>query len=330
MKDFAFAQPRSEQAALELLSPQPGKTVILAGGTDLVGLMKRLIVTPERVVHIGRIDSLRRIDEDTQGNLWVGAAVRLEEWLEDRRLALYPAVSQVIQNISSPQLRNQGTVGGELLHRPRCWYFRSGFGLLADGGRMVAQGDNRYHAILGNQGPSKFVHASRLAPPLISLAARVRVVGPGPKEETFLPLESFYHIPAADAERETVLQANQLVTHVILPAHSGQLSAAYEVRHGVGPEPPLAAAAATLVISDGLVREAKLVLGQVAPVPWVAAAAAASMLSRRFDRQLAEQVSHEAVAAATPLSENQYKIQLAQVALLRALLLAAGIDPGGL
>lgn len=329
MKNFEYAQPRTEVEALEFLSTQPGQVELLAGGTDLVGLMKKMVVTPDRIVNVADVESMRQIDPEPTGGLRVGASVRLDEFLDSGLTDPFPAVKQAIQGINSLQLQAQGTIGGELCRRPTCWYFRDGHGLLAQQGRMVVDGDNRNHAILGNRGPAKFVNASRLAPALISLGAHVRVIGPKPQDEHVIPLEHLYRIPHHEGQRENTLLPNQLLTHVILPPDEGHLSAAYEVRHGEGPDQPLAAAAATLQMVGEIVHQAKIVMGQVAPVPWISQEAARTLEGQLVTRSLAEVAGTEAVAGATPLSDNSYKVQLAQVAVQRAIMLAAGLDTGG-
>jgi xanthine dehydrogenase YagS FAD-binding subunit len=221
-------------------------------------------------------------------------------------------------------------VVGELCRRPACWYFRNGHGLLADGGQRVVQGDNRYHAILGNDGPAKFVSASRLAPALVTLGAHVRVIGPGESDEMLLPVEDLYRTPEREGERETTLMPGQVITHLILPPDTGMLSATYEVRHGMGPDPPLAAAAVTMFVADGLVRRANICLGHVAPVPWTAGAAARRMVGHPVNEHTAREAGLQAVAGATPLSENAYKVQLAAVAVQRAILTAIGQQFGEL
>ena len=183
MKRFEYAQPRSEREAVECLVSGNKQTAVLAGGTDLVGLMKRMVVTPDRVVNIKEIESLQQIESDDDGNVWIGAAVCLDEFVDHALTDPFPSVKQVIQGISSIQWQSQGTLVGELLSRPRCWYFRNGQGLLGDRGRLVVEGDNRYHAILGNRGAAKFVSASRIAPALITLGASVRILGPDPEQE---------------------------------------------------------------------------------------------------------------------------------------------------
>jgi xanthine dehydrogenase YagS FAD-binding subunit len=327
MKDFEYAAPRSEAEALALLSPRRGATEVLAGGTDLIALMQKMIVTPDRVVNIKEISSLRGIEDQGQ-EIVIGAITTLDDVLCHPLMDDFPAVKQAIEGLTSDELRCQSTLGGELCHRPRCWYFRNGHGLLAERGRMVVEGDNRYHAIFGNSGPAKFVNASRVAPALIALGARIRAIGPEADEEQQLPLADFYRTPRDESQRENVLLPNQMITHVIVPT-LGLANATYEVRHGAGPDAPLAAASAALRIEGGMVKEAQVVLGHVAPTPWVSPEAAAAITNRPVDAASAEYAGDAAVSRATPLKDNEYKVQLAKVAVKRAILRAAGIETGG-
>lgn len=328
MKAFEYAAPRSEREALELLSPERGKTEVLAGGTDLVGLMKKMIVTPDRVVSLSRVDSLRTIEADSD-SVRIGAMVTLEDLLDNPISEFYPAVQQAIREIGSLQLQAQSTLGGELCQRPRCWYFRAGRGLLAGRGKEVVEGDSRFHAIFGNAGAAKFVCPSRLAPALVALEARLKVIGPNPGDETLMPLEAFYRTPKSEREREHLLEPNQIVAQVILPHPEGRVSASYEVRHGSGPEYPLAAAASSILTQRGIVAEARIVLGQVAPTPWISREAIDAILGRPINHETAEAAGEAAAGAATPLAHNEYKVQLAKVAVKRSLLLAAGLETGG-
>lgn len=328
MKAFEYASPSEEAGVLALLSPEPGHTEILAGGTDLLPLMQKMIVTPQRVVNIKEVATLRRLEADSQG-VAIGAAVTLAEMLEAPELAPYAAVLEAIRGIAALQLISQMTLGGELCRRPQCWYFRNGHGLLAEAGRRVVEGDNRYHAILGNSGPAKFVHASRLAPALMALDASVRVIGPGAEDEHYLPLADFFRTPRHERERETVLAPNQFLTHVFVPSANGWLNATYEVRHGCGPAAPLAAASAALLLDAGRVVDARVVLGHVAPVPWISHEAVQELIGRPVSAETAERAGRAAVAAATPLSHNAYKVDLAAVAVERAILRAAGLPTGG-
>lgn len=327
MKAFEYAAPRTEAEALELLAEAPGSVEVLAGGTDLMGLMRKMIVTPRRVVYINDIPSLRGIQADSQ-QVTIGAVTTLDDLLAHPNLNQFPAITRAIRGINSPQLQSQGTLGGELCQRPQCWYFRGGHGLV-EAADAVVRGDHRYHAILGNQGPAKFVHASRLAPALIALGARVRIIGPTSDDEQILPLAALYRTPRDAGQRETILAAGQLVTHVIVPREPALANATYEVRQSEGPDYPLAAAAAALRLEGGAVRQASIVMGHVAPVPWVSAAAARALMGQVVSPESARRAGEAAVAEATPLPDNLYKVQLARVAVERAVLLAAGLPHGG-
>jgi xanthine dehydrogenase YagS FAD-binding subunit len=174
------------------------------------------------------------------------------------------------------------------------------------------------------------VSASRIAPALIALGATARVIGPEDADEKFVPVADLFRTPRHEGERETTLRANQLLTHILLPAADGIASGTYEVRHGEGPDYPLAAASAALRMEAGVVAEATIVLGHVAPTPWISAEAASVLRGWRVDAQSAEAAGEAAVALATPLSNNGYKVQLAKVAVKRAILRAAGLETGGL
>jgi xanthine dehydrogenase YagS FAD-binding subunit len=225
------------------------------------------------------------------------------------------------------QLQCQGTLGGEICQRPQCWFYRNGLGLVS---ADVEGGANRYHAILGNQGLAKFVNSSRIAPALISLGAQLRVIGPEEGAEQFIAVEDLFRVPKGEDDRLLALAPGQFVTHVILPPIAGRTCATYEVRHGEGPDYPLAASSVALRMDAfGVVREAKITLGHVAPTPWVAHEAARMLVGHRVDVSRAEMAGAAAVALAIPMSENEYKVQLAKTAVKRAILLAAGLETGG-
>ena len=329
MKAFAYAEPKSESEVLDFLSDAPGEVEIMAGGTDLTGLMKKMIVTPDRVVNIMEVPSLKQIEALPEGGVAIGAAVTLDDVLASPLLLQYPAVQQAISSLGSIQLQSQGTIGGDLCARPRCWYFRSGRGLLGQAGELAAEGDNRHHAIFDNDGPARFVSSSRLAPALIAHQARVRIVGPSPEDEALVELADFFRTPRHEAERETILQRNQFISHIILPANNGWTSAVYEVKHGAGPDYPLVAAAAALEMKGDVVQQAHVVLGQVAPTPWISITAAHAIEGMPVDEATAKAAGIAAIQAATPLKDNEYKIQLAKASVQRAILRAAGLPTGG-
>jgi len=319
MQAFAYASPTSIQEAVKLLADRWGVADVLAGGTDLLDLLKQYIHTPQRVVNIKNIKELGGIQKTAAG-LRIGATVTLAELLANADVrAEYPALVQAAQGVASPQIRNMGTVGGDLCQRPRCWYFRQGFGLLAmkDGRSLVREGDNRYHAIFGNQGPACFVSASSFGPPLIALNARVKLVGPKGARE--LPLEKFFVTPQNEGEREIALRPNEILTEILVPAAAGVRNATYEVRQRETLDWPLVTASVALTMKGTVVASARVVLGHVAPTPWRATAAEKALAGKGLSAAVIEKAAEAAVAGATPLSRNAYKVQLARAAVRRAL-----------
>jgi len=330
MNQFEYAHPESEAEAVALLGEHDAASV-LAAGMDLVPLMQKSLVQPQRVVDISRINSLRGTEPTDEGVV-IGALTTLEEISSSPLLADYPSLSDVVRGVRAIQVQQTGTLGGDLCHLPNCWYFRSGYGLLGmDNGRSLPEvGDNRYHAIFGNAGPAKFVSASRLAPALIAWGAEVRIAGPEPDEAQWLSLAEFYRTPRHDRQGISVLEPGQLITHLRLPSANGCQSATYEVLESEGLDWPLTSAAVTLDIDRGLVRQANIVLGQVAPTPWISYPAADTLIGRPITRETAALAGEAAISEATPLSENGYKVRLAQTTVERALLKATDQLEGGL
>jgi xanthine dehydrogenase YagS FAD-binding subunit len=217
------------------------------------------------------------------------------------------------------------TLGGNLCQRPRCWYFRNGLGLLPkdeSGKDLVDAGDNRYHAILGNDGPAKFVSPSTIVPVLIAYSAKVRFEGPKGKRE--LPLEKFYVLPKTEREREHDLLPNEIVTEIILPPAEGWKVAHYEIRQKAAFDWPLAVAAVALKTDGTHVQTARVVLGHVAPTPWPSPEAEATLKGQSINEETAQKAAEAALLNAKPLSQNAYKVHLARVAVKRAVLKAAG------
>ena len=320
MQAFEYASPSTLQEAFALLASDDAQ--ILAGGTDLISLMKEYIQTPKRVVNIKGIRELGGIRPLHDG-LRLGATVTFDELASGALVrSHYPAIHAAAIGVTSPQIRNMGTVGGDLCQRPRCWYFRNGYGLLAmkDGKSLVPDGENKYHAIFGD-GPAYFVSASSLGPALIALNAKVVIHSArGPRT---VEAEKFFVIPKDDLTREIDLKPDEIVTEILVPSTSAK-NATYEVRQREALDWPLATASVALEMNGATVKEARIVLGHVAPVPWVAEDAATSLAGQHLDAAAAEKAAAAAVAGAHPFSQNGYKVQLAKVAVKRALLAAAG------
>ena len=325
MKAFEYARPETEAEAVEFLGTNAGQTAVLAGGTDLVSLMKAELVTPSRVVDLKRIPSLREVTR-VDGGVQIGSLATLSDLAQHPLLGGYRSLFDVIDGVRAIQVQGSGTIGGDLCHLPNCWYFRGGYGMLAmdKGVSLPEVGDNRYHAIFGNSGPAKFVNASRFAPALIAWGAKVRVIGPKSDQAEWLPLEYFYISPKTSAQGNTMLKPGQLISHVWLPDAANMTSATYEVLQTEGLDWPLASAGVCVDVEGGLVRQASIVMGHVAPVPWLANDAARLLIGQQLNDDTAGMVADAAVAQATPLSMNDYKVQLARTAVKRALLKAVG------
>jgi xanthine dehydrogenase YagS FAD-binding subunit len=324
MQAFEYANPSTVQEAVGLLASSWGEVDVLAGGTDLLSLMKDYIHTPKRVVNIKGIKELGGIQK-TGAGLRIGATVTLDELLDNSAVrSEYPSLVTAARGVSSQQTVNLGTVGGDLCQRPRCWYFRLGFGLLAkdkNGKSLAAEGENRYHAIFGS-GPAYFVSASSLGPALVALGAKVKLVSSSGSRE--LDAEKFFVIPADDASREIALQPNEILTEVIVPSAQGVRNATYEVRQKEALDWPLVTASVALKMTGNRVASASVVLGHVAPIPWPAKKADQALAGKSVTESVAQQAAEAAVSGAKPLTQNGYKVQLARVAVKRALLSAAG------
>jgi len=324
MEAFEYARPKSTQEAVKLLMGAEGEALALAGGTDLISLMKDGVSSPKRLVSLQHLSELKGISFRGQSGLRLGAAVTLEELMESAEVREhYPALVQAAEGVHSPQVRSTGTVGGDLCQRPRCWYYRGGFGLLAvyKGKPLVPEGDNRYHAILGNSGPAYFVSPSSLAPILIALDAKVKLHGPQGARE--ISVQEFFVTPKSDGESEHALHPGEIVTEIQVPNPGDAKMAIYEVRQKEALDWPLAAAAVVLKLNGGSVQSARAVLGHVAPVPWPSPEAEEALKGKAVDEDAAWEAGKAALSKATPLSKNAYKVQLARVAVKRAILRAA-------
>lgn len=324
MEAFEFARPATKEDAVKLLADQWGQSEVLAGGTDLLDRMKDFVSTPKRVVSLQSIKELKGLSHSPSTGLRLGPGVTLEELAQNSVVRReYSALSQAAETIAGPQTRNMGTVGGNLCQRPRCWYYRAGYGLLAQdkGKSLVPDGDNRYHAIFGNSGPAYFVSPSSLAPALIAFDAKVRLLGPDGARE--ISVEKFFVTPQTDQDREQDIKPNEIITDVLVPPARGAKSAFYEVRQKESIDWPLVLAAVSLQMEGKSVKKARVVLGQVAPVPWPSGEAEEALAGKAISESVAAEAGKAAASKATPLSKNRYKVQLASVAVKRAVLRAA-------
>lgn len=321
MQPFEYSSPATLAEAFPLLGSQWSDAQVLAGGTDLISLMKEFVQSPKRVVNVKGIKELGGVSKTAHG-LRIGSAVTFDELASSALVrSEYPSIHEAVMGVSSPQIRNMGTAGGDLCQRPRCWYYRAGYGLLAmkDGKSLVPDGENRYHAIFGG-GPAYFVSASSLGPALAALGASVRLVSASGART--VAVDKFFVTPTDENAREIVLQPNEILTEILVPHATGVKNATYEVRQKDALDWPLAAASVALHMKGDTVDHASIYLGHVAPTPWAATDAANSLAGQTITEETAKKAGDAAVAGAQPLSQNEYKVQLARVAVKRALLAA--------
>ena len=323
MRAFEYAAPKTKEQAVGLLASNWGQAELLAGGTDLLALMKDDVVSPRRLVNVKQIEGMDGISYNARGGLRIGGLVRIADFADNADVRKnYATLARAADDAASPQIRNTATMAGNLCQRPRCWYFRNGFGLLAqqNGKSLVTNGDNRYHAIFGNDGPAYFVSPSSIAPALIAAGARVHIFGPNGARE--VPLEKFFVIPKSENEREHDLRPNEMISEIVVPPPAGARTAQYEVRQKAEFDWPLASASVALAMDGSRVKNTMVVLGHVAPVPWVSNEARQAFVGQPLNEQTIEAAAAAAVKPAKALSKNAYKIRLAQVAVKRALLQA--------
>jgi xanthine dehydrogenase YagS FAD-binding subunit len=317
MNRFAYATALSLADALDALdaSSRP-----LAGGTDLIGLMKEGLVEPDRVINLKGIAGLDGIQQQADG-LHVGALVTQSNLLAALEgQAGYACLVQALVRTATPQLRHMATVGGNLLQRPRCWYFRNKLThCLRKGGQscFAFRGENKYHAILGG-GPCYIVHPSDMAVALLALDASVAIAGPDGTRT--VPLGDFFLLPKDDAHREVALADNELLLEIVVPPPaSGSRGAYLKVSERQSWDFCLVSAAVQVSVTGGDVRQARVALGGVAPVPWRAAESEAILVGKPLNDETIALAAAAATSGARPLAQNEYKIELAQGAVKQAL-----------
>lgn len=320
---FAYARPRDlAEAVRELASPGAH---LHAGGTDLLGCLRDGVFAAEKVVSLRRVAEGREIAATPEGGLRLGALVPIAEIAASPLVReRFRGLAQAAGDVASPQLRNQGTLGGNLCQRPRCWYYRGEFACLKKGGDLCSalDGENRYHAIFGG-GPCFIVHPSDTAPMLVALDATLRLLGPGGERQ--LPIGEFFQLPTANLAGENALAAGELVAEVEVPDRSGWKSSYRKVRERGAWDFALTSVALALRREGATVAEARVVLGGVAPIPWRSEAAEARLVGRALDSGTARDAAAAAAEGAEPLSQNGYKVALVRGAVEESLLaFAAG------
>ncbi len=323
MKDFDLKLPDTLDAAVGELPSEYSRdgAQVLAGGQDIVTVMKDAIEEPAALVSLQRL-GLDAIEWDGDGGVTIGATVTIQALAEDPNMEFtLPALREAARSIGSPQIRSQGTVGGNLNQRPRCPYYRHpSVSCFKKGGSVCLAefGFNKYAAIFGG-GPSYYSHPSDLATVLLMLGATVSITGPAGERQ--VPLSELYLLPEDALDTETVLSPDEILTSVHIPAQpSGARSSYLKFKERASYDFALAAVAVSVTRGDdGVVTEARVVLGGVAPKPWEVPAAARALVGEPMGPQAWTAAGEAAVADADPLEHNGYKIHLVKGLLFRAL-----------
>ena len=319
---FNYVKAKSVADAVRQLAA-PGARVH-AGGTDLLGCLRDGVFKADTVISLSALKALRGITPAAAGGLRIGALTTNAEVAASKDVnEHYRALAQAAAAVASPQLRNQGTIGGNICQRPRCWYFRGDFHCLRKGGDtcFAVQGENRYHCILGGEN-CYVVHPSDTAPALVALGARVRIVGPAGTR--VVPIGSFFVGPAVQITKENVLAQGEVVTEILLPPAEAALRSSYrKVRARGAWDFALAGVAGALLMKDRTVARARIVLSGVAPVPWRAEAAEKAVAGHALTPEVVASAAEAAVQGAEPLEQNGYKVPMVKGVITESLIALA-------
>jgi xanthine dehydrogenase YagS FAD-binding subunit len=331
MNQFDYVRPASVAEAI-VAAATPG-AAYLASGTNLLDLMKGGIVRPSRLVDVSRLPGLDRIEPQANGDLRIGALVRNADLAHDADFArAYPGIAEALLSGASPQLRNAATIGGNLLQRTRCSYFydtASACNKRAPGSGCDAHGgDNRHHAVLGWSSACIATNPSDLCVPLVAFDAIVEIEGRNGRRE--IAVEALHRLPGETPAQDSALEPGELIVAVRLPAAAKTFAAHaryLKLRDRASYAIALASVAAGLTIEGGVIKEARLALGGVAPKPWRARAAEAVLAGARAEPAAFRRAADAALAQAKPSGDNAFKIELARRIIVRALTLAAAGTP---
>ena len=323
MKTLSNATARDVGQAIQLSSNarQQGRAVSFAGGgSDLLALVKERIVAPDVIVSLKRIQGLDRVSPEGNG-LTIGGLITLDALSRDPAVRRQHAVlAEAAESVATPQIRNVGTLAGNLCQRPWCWYYRNGFPCFKAGGNQCfsVAGENQFHAIFGG-GPSYIVHPSDTAPALIALDAVFRIAGPS--GERRVKAADFFVLPRQNASAENVLASDEVLTSVQIPAaRAGTRSVYAKVLDREAWTHAVVSAAVVLQMDGPICRDARVVLGGVAPIPWRLPEVERALTGQPITEETAAKAGEMAIAGARPLAKNAYKLPLTKNLVRRTIL----------
>lgn len=310
LPSFSYIRVKSIKEASKHLASDRAR--VMAGGTDLLGCLRDGVFEADKLVSLSGLAELKGIRE-TDGGVQIGALTPVSEVAESEIIQRrFSALAQAASEVASPQLRNQGTLGGNVCQKPRCWYYRGEFDCLRKGGDIcyAVAGDNRYHGIFGGD-PCYFAHPSDTAPALIALEAAILIVGPTGSRT--VPAEGFFVPPSQNPKVETVLQPGEIVTEIRLPVPRASAFSSYrKVRARGAWDFALAGLAVALQMNGKKITRCRLVMSGVAPVPWRLVKVEQMLAGQELTPELAAKAGAAAVEGAEPLEHNAYKVALTQ------------------
>jgi xanthine dehydrogenase YagS FAD-binding subunit len=317
MKSFANVNARDlKDAATRLREPN---AVAIGGGSDLLGMVKDHLVQPDILVNLKSIHGLDQIAAKGS-EINIGGLVTLDALSHDPLIrSTYTVLAEAAESVATPQIRNVGTLAGNVCQRPWCWYYRNNFPCFKNGGTKCfsVAGENQFHAIFGG-GPSFIVHPSDTAPALVALDAKFRVAGPS--RERTIPAAEFFALPKVNAAKENVLAKDEVLASVHLPrATKGTRSSYHKVLDREAWTHAVVSVAAVLEMDGQVCKRARIVLGGVAPIPWRLEKVEAMLEGQRITPELAAQAGEGAVVGANPLAKNGYKVPLTKAVVRRTL-----------
>jgi xanthine dehydrogenase YagS FAD-binding subunit len=307
IKNFGYMKAGSLAEATKALTAKG--TGLHAGGTDLLGCLRDEIISVDRVVSISGLKELKGISSRADGGLKIGALTVLAD-IAANPLVLdrYPVLAQAAASVGTPQIREQGTIGGNLCQRPRCWYFRGELQCLKKGGSTcyAYSGENQYHAILG-AGPCFAVHPSDVAVAFVALQAQITIAGSASTRT--VKAEEFFVGPGKSVVKENILLPGEVVTGIQIPPISGKVKCAYrKVRTRGSWDFAQTSVAAVIVLENDMVKAARIVLGGVAPIPWKVDEKI--IIGKKLDVAMAKAIAEAAASGANPLKNNGYKVDM--------------------
>jgi len=329
MKTFSNTNARDFQHAATIAKEtrEQGRAAsFVGGGSDLLGLVKERLVTPDVLVNLKTIKGLDQV-KSVNGGVNVGGLITLDALSRhDGIRRQYAVLAEAAETVATPQIRNVGTLAGNVCQRPWCWYFRNGFPCYKNGGNTCFSfgGENQFHAIFGG-GPSYIVHPSDTAVALLALNAKFRIVSPS--GERLVPAAEFFALPQQNPARENVLAADEALAEVQLPAlPAGSRSTYHKIMDREAWTHAVVSAAVVLEMDKQVCRSARVVLGGVAPIPWRLQQVERMLTGQRVTEDLAAKAAEAALEGARPLGKNAYKVPLTKGVVRRTLLeLAARI-----